>query len=470
MLKICFALSACVIVASWGEVIVCLRVIGILFLLSKPARLEVAYLNFELDLFRWALVILRIWVTLVAAIRSIKVKNSSNPSSLYLLVLLSILTLLFLTFSVSSSVVFYILFERCLVPILIIILGWGPQPERSQAGVYLLFYTIFGSLPLLIAILHCNSLAGSGYIFSIKFSTTGLIRALCLSLAFLVKFPIYGAHLWLLKAHVEAPVAGSMLLAGILLKLGGFGLIRIFYRLDYDFSFLKEIVASVSLWGGFLVSLGCLRHIDIKILIASSSVVHIRACVTALFILRNWRVKGCLLIMLAHGLCSSGLFSIANIAYERTNRRRIVVTKGLLNLAPSIALCWFLMVAANISAPPSINLSREIMLLTRLVSWHFTTIVPLILIRFFSAIYSLYLFSMTQHGVFNKTKRALNPRKTLEYLIIFIHWIPLNALILAVIFIFCFNSLNKTLFCDNRDVSYLKHWESKKTDLAFLAH
>jgi NADH-ubiquinone oxidoreductase chain 4 len=231
---------------------------------------------------------------------------------------------------------------------------------------------------------------------------------------------------------------------------------------------VKELIISIRLWGGLLISLNCLRHMDIKVLIASSSVVHIRACVAALFILRDWRVKGCLLMILAHGLCSSGLFSLANIVYERTGRRSIVIAKGLLNLTPTITLCWFLLLTANIAAPPTINLRREIILLTSLVSWNSITIIPLILLGFFRAAYRLYLFSISQHGAFNKTKRSLNNIRLLEYLVVFIHWIPLNSLILVLIFIFCFNSLNKILFCGNRDTDCLKHWDSKLIDLNFF--
>jgi NADH-ubiquinone oxidoreductase chain 4 len=468
MLKVSFAMCACIVVFSWGEAVTCLILIRFLFLLNKPVGLEITYFDFELDFFRWALIGLTLWVTAASIIRRTKVKNSRRSSTFYLSVLISIALFLFLTFSVSSSVAFYILFETCLIPILIIILGWGYQPERSQAGLYLLFYTIFGSLPLLIIVLRCRNLIGSRYLFIMRASISGLISALCFSLAFLVKFPMYRAHLWLLKAHVEAPVAGSMLLAGVLLKLGGFGLVRIFYFLDYNFLVIKELITSIRLWGGLLISLNCLRHMDIKVLIASSSVVHIRACVAALFILRDWRVKGCLLIILAHGLCSSGLFSLANIVYERTGRRRIVIAKGLLNLTPTMALCWFLLLTANIAAPPTINLRREIMLLTSLVSWNLITVAPLIVLGFFRAAYRLYLFSISQHGAFNKTKRTLNNRRLLEYLIVFMHWIPLNSLILVLIFMFCFNSLNKTLFCGNRDTACLKHWDSKLIDLNFF--
>lgn len=159
-----------------------------------------------------------------------------------------------------------------------------------------------------------------------------------LVVAFLVKFPIYGVHLWLLKAHVEAPVAGSIVLAGVLLKLGGYGLIRVLSVWGGSVNWLIETVVGVRIIGGVFVRLVCLRHIDIKLLIASSSVVHMRMCIGGVFILSDWGYKGCLLVMLAHGLCSSGLFYLANLVYERTRSRSLFISKGFLRLMPRMRL------------------------------------------------------------------------------------------------------------------------------------
>nr|QQQ88927.1 NADH dehydrogenase subunit 4 [Hyalella franciscae] len=434
MLKFIIPLMICVIMFSWGEILVYSLFIMFIFLLFKPNMMSNTLINFELDFFTWSLVMLSFWVVSLSIMSSMKNKTSNKMSLLYLATMMTLLMFLTLTFTISNSMVFYLLFEACLIPILIMILGWGYQPERSQAGVYMLFYTIFGSLPLLIIILQYSNSTGSNYMFSMLSPFTGFMSAACLSAAFLVKFPMYGVHLWLLKAHVEAPVAGSMILAGVLLKLGGYGLIRMLNLLDYSYTLMKELIISVSVWGGVLVSINCLRYTDMKLLIASSSVVHMSTCVAALFIMTEWSVKGCLLMMLAHGVCSSGLFSIANIAYERTNSRSMLVTKGLLNLTPMMSLWWFLILAANMAAPPSINLVGEIMLLTSLVSWNNIMILPLLLLSFFSASYSVYLYSLSQHGTFNKMKSTLLYNNCLEYLVMLLHWLPLNFFVLAIMF------------------------------------
>jgi len=240
-------------------------------------------------------------------------------------------------------------------------------------------------------------------------------------IAFLVKLPLFIFHLWLPKAHVEAPVAGSMLLAGILLKMGGYGLFRFSAYFIIYFKVLGAFWVSLGLIGGIYLSLICLRQRDIKSLIAYSSVVHIGLVVGGLTTLNSLGLIGSYILIVGHGLCSSGLFCLANINYIRIRSRRLVFNRGLMNLLPRGALVWFLLRSSNMSAPPSLNLFGEIQLIGSLISWGLACILGLVGVAFFSASYCLYLYSRTQHGERGKRKYSGFSLIGSDFLLVFLH-------------------------------------------------
>lgn len=185
-----------------------------------------------------------------------------------------------------------------------------------------------------------------------------------------------------------------------------------------------------SLIGGFLVRLICLRQIDLKSLVAYSSVAHISLVIGGLIVLLNWGWGFSLTLIIGHGLCSSGLFFLVNLYYERLSSRRIIINKGIIGFFPRITLWWFLLVSSNIAAPPSLNLLGEIGLLNSIISYSKFLIILLILISFFSAVYSLYLYSFSQHGKIILNLYSFSFALNREFLILFLHWFPLNLLFL----------------------------------------
>nr|ANN13221.1 NADH dehydrogenase subunit 4 [Astacus astacus]ANN13234.1 NADH dehydrogenase subunit 4 [Astacus astacus] len=381
------------------------------------------------------LILLSVWITVLVVYSSQMVNKTKKFCSLFLLMNLLLLGALIMTFSSTDFLMFYLSFESSLIPTLILILGWGYQPERTQAGIYMLFYTLFASLPLLISLVSMYMLGGSLVMSLVKvemesFELIIFFWYISTVFAFIVKLPMYLFHLWLPKAHVEAPVAGSMILAGVLLKLGGYGLIRVlglFSEINKMFSWMW---VGVSVLGGTFVSILCLRQVDMKSLIAYSSVAHMSLVLSGLIVFSWWGMNGAVIIMLGHGLCSSGLFCLSNIVYERLGSRSLIVNKGLLNFMPSLGLWWFLLSISNMAAPPTLNLLGEINLIISVVSWSKISMIGVMSLSFFSAAYTLYLYSTSQHGVILNSVYSCCSGKLSEYYVLSLHWLPLNLLIM----------------------------------------
>nr|WHM51909.1 NADH dehydrogenase subunit 4 [Porotermes adamsoni] len=433
LFSLVFLIPLCLFEGFWWLVQSFLFLISFVFFFYFPYFFcwgNLGYM-FGCDYVSFGLILLSFWICVLMILASESVFRFNYFSCFFLLVVVFLLIMLYCTFSSVSFFSFYLFFEGSLIPTLFLVLGWGYQPERLQAGIYLLLYTLLASLPLLVGIMSIYNVFSSLCFFSlggIYFS--GIFFYLCMILAFLVKVPMFLVHLWLPKAHVEAPVSGSMILAGVLLKLGGYGLLRVFCFLS-NFYVLNFVWVSISLVGGVVVSLVCLRQTDLKSLVAYSSVAHMGIVVGGIMTLSYWGFCGSYVLMIAHGLCSSGLFCLVNISYERLGSRSLLVSKGLMALMPSMAMWWFLLSSCNMAAPPSINLLGEISLLNSLVSWSWISMFMLMLLSFFSAAYTLYLFSYSQHGLMYSGLYSCSLCYVREFLLIFLHWLPLNLFILS---------------------------------------
>nr|WSP02129.1 NADH dehydrogenase subunit 4 [Gesonula punctifrons] len=433
LFMIIFLIPLCLVNNSWWLVHSLMFLFSFIFMMFIYSYADFNMISyfFGVDYFSFSLILLSFWICSLMITASSSVYFSNYHSGFFVFMVLFLMIMLYCSFSSLSLLSFYIFFEASLVPTLLLILGWGYQPERLQAGVYLIFYTLVASLPLLLSFLKVYSYSNTLYFPLLNdYGSYYFMFYVFMIFAFLVKMPMFLFHLWLPKAHVEAPISGSMILAGVLLKLGGYGIFRVMSIISFMGLKFNYFWLSLGLFGGVIVSFVCFRQVDLKSLIAYSSVAHMSMVIGGLMTMNCWGCFGSLTLMVGHGLCSSGLFCLSNIIYERLGSRSLLINKGMINLMPVMTLWWFLLSSSNMAAPPSLNLVGELSLLNSIMSWSSFMFFSLIFLSFFSAVYTLYMYSYSQHGLYYSGIYTFSLGYFREYHLLFLHWFPLNILCL----------------------------------------
>jgi NADH-quinone oxidoreductase subunit M len=332
-------------------------------------------------------------------------------------------------FCALDLVLFYLFFEGGLIPMFLIIGIWGGK-RRVYASFKFFLYTLAGSLLMLIAILAIYGKTGTtdiAILLETKFPPemqTWLWLAFFASFA--VKMPMWPVHTWLPDAHVEAPTAGSLILAAILLKMGGYGFIRFSLPMFPDASAqFASLVYALSVIAVIYTSLVALVQEDIKKLIAYSSVAHMGFVTMGLFTLTEQGVQGAMFLMISHGLVAGALFLCVGVIYDRMHTREIAAYGGLVERMPLYAFTFMVFTLANVGLPGTSGFVGEFLTLAGAFvanSWvalFATTGVIL------SAAYALYLYRRVIFGVLDKPSLAHIQDLTPRELVLFV---PLIAL------------------------------------------
>ena len=320
-----------------------------------------------------------------------------------MIVFLLMESLLLLVFSLLDLLLFYVFFESILIPMFLLVGVWGSRARKIRASYLLFFYTLFGSIFMLLAILVLFFETGTTDYQVLLLTDLSFFKQKLLWLAFFIAFaskiPMVPVHIWLPEAHVEAPTTGSVILAGILLKLGSYGFLRFSLPLFPEASvYFTPLVYTLSVLGILYTSLTAIRQTDLKRIIAYASIAHMNLIMLGLFSLNIQGVEGSIIQMISHGIVSSALFFCVGVIYDRHHTRIVKYYGGLVNTMPVFITFFLVFMFANAALPGTCNFVGEVLLFTGIFQDNvFITIVSAFGI-ILSAVYSLWLFNRVAYG------------------------------------------------------------------------
>ena len=377
----------------------------------------------------------------------ISTKTTSRVKYKEVFFIRSIRTLIVI-FSIDNLLRYFLLFEASVIPLYFLILYWRGQYEKILSNYYFLLFSVITSFPLFMIVCEVINERNAFYFSFIYRMTSGyqsldLWVRIRLLLAFMAKLPIYRLHSWLPKAHVDAPVRRSIVLAGILLKLRRYGVLRTIQTYDINLSFLLVF----RVWGYMVTAAMCMRLVDYKVVVAYSSVSHISIAFSRLISYYIWGLTGSFLIMVRHGFVSPLIFYLGNLWYERVRTRGIRNIKGS-KIWFSLSAIFLLTFLFNIRFPPFINFFAEVSLFFSVIS-SFSVCRILSFFRFcFSRVCWLNIFVIIFHS--KKPERVPNSLSPSESLV--------GA---SLVFYFLALSVSLSVLCKFR----LKNFKSSKLQM-----
>nr|QYB23217.1 NADH dehydrogenase subunit 4 [Lithodesmioides sp. mgcode 4] len=310
---------------------------------------------------------------------------------------------LIVVFCVLDLLLFYIFFESVLIPMFLIIGIWGSRERKIRAAYFFFLYTLLGSLLMLLTILYIYYQVGTtDYEILLTFSFSNneqILLWLAFFVSFAAKIPMVPVHLWLPEAHVEAPTAGSVILAGILLKLGTYGFIRFSFPLFPQACFyFAPFVYAISVIGIMYTSFTAIRQTDFKRIIAYTSVAHMNLVMVGLFSFNVIGIEGAILQSLSHGFVASALFLIIGVVYERHHTRMVKYYGGLVHTMPIYIIVFLFFTMANIGLPGTSSFVGEFLIMVG--SFKINTTVTFLSATgmILGGCYSLWLFNRIAYG------------------------------------------------------------------------